>query len=315
MTSVCPLTLSYIYIYIGLLYNFESHVGDNSASGTGACSPHHTTDPRGPDDLLDWRNTDVQQIIEDGKLDGIKYVPFFNATKNLQSLHPGKGDCTHFCWTPTLWQPLWSALYSAVMKDAYVKVSKDVDASSKDDDAPEYDARLVPILVDQSNGSSSSAANGTAVTTLLPAESADIKSPYQWIPMLDPRKWYSKNELCVYTRWTQDMPYRIALTECGYDRDEQSGPDATLMLGSGQIPYDSCNPPLTNIPHIMQTMAGFSNYDDKSLVEAMHDLHTNNRTVVFVGDSMTQQTVSAFFAELRRLDGDIDVKTWMGRVS
>jgi hypothetical protein len=70
----------------------------------------------------------VRKMINDQQLRGLRYVPFYDATKGLYSLHPGNDradappDCTHFCWTPALWQPLWSALVEAVRDSSHSNV-------------------------------------------------------------------------------------------------------------------------------------------------------------------------------------------------
>ena len=40
----------------------------------------------------------------------IGYIPFYGVTKVLSSMHTRKGDCTHYCYHPSLWQPIWKAL-------------------------------------------------------------------------------------------------------------------------------------------------------------------------------------------------------------
>jgi hypothetical protein len=80
------------------------------------------------DDHIDWRNWELHRILREQHLADIKVVPFFEATKDLAALHRGmhggSSDCTHFCWTPTLWQPLWVSLARTVKDDAYVKGSE-----------------------------------------------------------------------------------------------------------------------------------------------------------------------------------------------
>jgi hypothetical protein len=274
-----------------------------AGSSDAACAPHHTAPPIDHDDSVDWRNDDVKLKIDQDRLDGIRYVSFHEATRNLHSLHPGNGDCTHFCWTPALWQPLWAALIKEVQRDGYVKPSIGLGPALKTnmgDRSGGYDLSLIPIMSDEMRNKSSN---------------VSIGNPYEWIPMTDPRDWYRTAELCMYTRWTADMTFPAALSMCGFDEREQSGPDATNMLGSSLKPNIDCSVPLSATPHLMKTMAGFSRYDDKSLVEALLVLHLSNRTVVFIGDSLTEQSVGAFFAELKRLDSDIEVKVWTDRVS
>ena len=64
----------------------------------------------------DWRNRDIENIINNNKLNKIKIIKFYNITAPLYSSHPNGflKDCTHFCWTPMLYQPIFNYLDSAM---------------------------------------------------------------------------------------------------------------------------------------------------------------------------------------------------------
>lgn len=57
----------------------------------------------------DWRNRIIEKIVASRKLTQIKTIKFYNATLPLHTGHPnGKlKDCTHFCWTPMLYQSIF----------------------------------------------------------------------------------------------------------------------------------------------------------------------------------------------------------------
>jgi hypothetical protein len=285
-----------------------------------SCVPHSSSSGVGGGLDEDWRNIEAKRLISDLNLTALRYVPFFNATRDLYSLHPGKDanghvDCTHFCWTPTMWQPLWAALASAIRQDAYVKASGLKHSASLDGD--DF-ADFYPLLSGKdgsSLGNGSAVANSTAEVIDQAAPSGEV-NPYHWVPMQDPRKWYRKSELCVYRRFDANASWRGVLSECGYDPSTRTTvtEDATAILGNAQVPEDHCNPPLTGIPDLMKTMVGFNRFDDTSFLDALYDLHLNNRTLVFLGDSMTQQTMTAFFAEVKRLDSTVSTQTWKNRV-
>ena len=62
----------------------------------------------------DWRNHDVKQYIRNEQLDAYFHlIPFRDITSPLHDMHPsgaeGK-DCTHYCYFPQLWQPVWNEL-------------------------------------------------------------------------------------------------------------------------------------------------------------------------------------------------------------
>lgn len=71
------------------------------------CNPIEDTTAAG-----DWRNSDVRAIIENNKLEHISIIPFYNVTLPLWSSHVNGHlrDCTHFCWSPMLYQSLFHAL-------------------------------------------------------------------------------------------------------------------------------------------------------------------------------------------------------------
>jgi hypothetical protein len=56
----------------------------------------------------DWRNQDIRKIIEENNFQ-IKIIPFYNITLPLWNMHVNGHlrDCTHFCWTPMLYQYLF----------------------------------------------------------------------------------------------------------------------------------------------------------------------------------------------------------------
>jgi hypothetical protein len=56
---------------------------------------------------LDWRNREIEEIIRKNHLSTIHVMPWYNVTVPLWSEHPNGHlkDCTHFCWTPMLYQP------------------------------------------------------------------------------------------------------------------------------------------------------------------------------------------------------------------
>jgi hypothetical protein len=60
----------------------------------------------------DWRNSDIRNIIKEHKLEYVKIVPFYNVSLPLWSMHVNGHlrDCTHFCWSPMLYQSLFHAL-------------------------------------------------------------------------------------------------------------------------------------------------------------------------------------------------------------
>lgn len=71
------------------------------------CVPINDTSPN-----ADWRNSDIPLIIKTHNLYSVKIIPFFNITVPLWTEHVNghKQDCTHFCWTPFLYQYIFHYL-------------------------------------------------------------------------------------------------------------------------------------------------------------------------------------------------------------
>jgi hypothetical protein len=65
----------------------------------------------------DWRNSDVRDIIRNKGLHQVEIIPFYNVTLPLWTSHVNGHlrDCTHFCWSPMLYQSLFHALADKVL--------------------------------------------------------------------------------------------------------------------------------------------------------------------------------------------------------
>ncbi|RYH05473.1 hypothetical protein EON65_44585 [archaeon] len=76
------------------------------------CAPIQDASP-----AADWRNRIVEHVVLRHNLFKVKILPFYNATLPLWSEHPNGQlrDCTHFCWSPFLYQPLFHALADTML--------------------------------------------------------------------------------------------------------------------------------------------------------------------------------------------------------
>jgi len=45
----------------------------------------------------------------------VLFVPYAGVTRRLWDTHVGDGDCTHFCPAPALWEPLFWAVFRALV--------------------------------------------------------------------------------------------------------------------------------------------------------------------------------------------------------
>lgn len=75
------------------------------------CTPINDTSPD-----ADWRNNDVAAIIRANQFTKIRIIPFYDISLPLWSLHVNghMRDCTHFCWTPMLYQSLFHSLRNEI---------------------------------------------------------------------------------------------------------------------------------------------------------------------------------------------------------
>jgi hypothetical protein len=69
-----------------------------------------------PSAQADWRNNDIRNMIKESKLNRIQILPFYDLTVPLWNLHVNgnKQDCTHFCWSPLLYQSFFHHLRHAL---------------------------------------------------------------------------------------------------------------------------------------------------------------------------------------------------------
>eukprot|EP01038_Epipyxis_sp_PR26KG_P010193 gene10193-13712_t len=62
----------------------------------------------------DWRNGIARQLLENKKYENIILVPFADITRPIADMHTCnpvyKHDCTHYCYWPLMWMPLWDQL-------------------------------------------------------------------------------------------------------------------------------------------------------------------------------------------------------------
>lgn len=77
-----------------------------------ACIPINDTSPD-----ADWRNREINDIVKTHSYFGINVIPFYNETVPLWDMHVNghKQDCTHFCWTPMLYQYLFHYMRNSVI--------------------------------------------------------------------------------------------------------------------------------------------------------------------------------------------------------
>lgn len=65
-----------------------------------------------PSPQADWRNRAIEHIVQKHQLSTVQILRFYNLTLPLWSEHPNGNlkDCTHFCWFPMLYQPIFHYL-------------------------------------------------------------------------------------------------------------------------------------------------------------------------------------------------------------
>ena len=109
-STSCLITKPLIY-YLLLLY--VDWPGVRYAQGLRlACVPINDTSPD-----ADWRNREINDIVKTHSYFGIRVIPFYNETVPLWDMHVNghKQDCTHFCWTPMLYQYLFHYMRNSIV--------------------------------------------------------------------------------------------------------------------------------------------------------------------------------------------------------
>lgn len=75
--------------------------------------------------LQNWRNDIISDILRTGR-GQVHLIPFFTFTVGRGKMHvklrPGEllgmPDCTHYCYSPLFWEPLWSAYLTAFQSNS-----------------------------------------------------------------------------------------------------------------------------------------------------------------------------------------------------
>lgn len=78
---------------------------------SGGCSPiplHSTPD--------DWRNDEIRYYFKKESITNIYYISTYEIFAPLHNEHY-ELDCTHYCWSPMLYQPIYKELYRILKKD------------------------------------------------------------------------------------------------------------------------------------------------------------------------------------------------------
>lgn len=200
-------------------YEFRSQGYFDHASANGRkekhCVPHGIIKAVDRNDAIDWRNEDVKTILGINQITMLHYIPFYAATTSLFAMHPDKEkalpdkyqpgysssngsinaqdkpeqsafsplvsvDCTQFCQTPTLWQPIWTALADIVRAELNHALgnlgAKEVDSPKGDLKSKAPSPSSLPHTKKPSHGEKHS--NGTVVSgaTKSPSKQEKAKS-------------------------------------------------------------------------------------------------------------------------------------------
>jgi len=85
----------------------------NFNASTMKCWPHRLL--RGGNHVVSWRTTVFQKVLHERFHTGsmapaVHILPTYDVLSNLPYMHPG-GECTHWCYTPMLYEPIWHRLH------------------------------------------------------------------------------------------------------------------------------------------------------------------------------------------------------------
>lgn len=74
----------------------------------------------------------LKSLMQERHIDHVSYIPFWQATSTRGQLHFNKGDCTHYCYTPFLYEPIWVHMLGTLGELGWDKYdfSEDCESSS-----------------------------------------------------------------------------------------------------------------------------------------------------------------------------------------
>lgn len=87
---------------------YFANSNSNVEAASQSCVPLADSTP-----TFDWRNRDVQQMIENEQLKNINILKFHDVTAPLYEMHP-EADCTRYCYFPQMFQGLWKQLNTVI---------------------------------------------------------------------------------------------------------------------------------------------------------------------------------------------------------
>ena len=112
--------------------HYDTATGDYATASRGGAPdgcvqhPYLRNDSVFPPDQLSWYQDYMMRITQEmglrsinadnissssmGTGDALFVLPFTQFTRPLHYLHPGGKDCTHVCYTPLVWMPIWRSL-------------------------------------------------------------------------------------------------------------------------------------------------------------------------------------------------------------
>ena len=68
----------------------------------------------------DWRNYEIREYLLNQSYNFIYYIKTYEMFAPLHKEHLGH-DCTHYCWSPMMFQPIYKQLYESLRKDIEIK--------------------------------------------------------------------------------------------------------------------------------------------------------------------------------------------------
>jgi hypothetical protein len=124
---------------------------------------------------------------------------------------------------------------------------------------------------------------------------------YVWRNLTDEEMttWYSPTDLCILNtdiknKFPQDIRSVLCHNVSRGNRRLHCG------IGMGNSNNPCFGPYATARPHFRMGVDGYTNYSSKPLLEAFQRLHSQNTTLILLGDSTTRQKIQAMECELLR---------------
>lgn len=106
-------------ITVAWIETYPQHYNTTNGYFSPSVAPICTAATANNSSALDWRNTIVKDYIQKRNMKNIHYVYSRDIFLPLAKEHHNQDDCTHYCYWPMLYQPIYDQLYHILASVRY----------------------------------------------------------------------------------------------------------------------------------------------------------------------------------------------------